>query len=89
MNEGCDGGWSIFHGFLAENGHLISETCGPYQASTKGKKCSDFRDCPAIAKVKKSYYVGGYNFMPSVADIQKEMLMNGPLVTEFKCDDAF
>jgi len=25
MNEGCDGGWAIFHGFLAEHGHLVTE----------------------------------------------------------------
>ena len=26
LNEGCDGGWSFFHGFLAENGYLVSES---------------------------------------------------------------
>jgi hypothetical protein len=25
LNEGCDGGWSFFHGFLAENGYMVSE----------------------------------------------------------------
>lgn len=30
MNEGCDGGWSFFHGYLAENGYLVSEKCAPY-----------------------------------------------------------
>ena len=29
LNEGCDGGWSFFHGYLAENGHLVSEDCAP------------------------------------------------------------
>lgn len=36
MNEGCDGGWSFFNGYLAENGHLVSENCAPYLAKTKG-----------------------------------------------------
>lgn len=89
MNEGCDGGWAIFHGFMAENGHLVSETCAPYKARTKNDKCSNYSHCPKVAKVTKSYYVGGYNYLPSEKLIQKEMLMNGPVVTEFKCDDDF
>ena len=48
-----------------------------------------YKDCPPVAKIKKSYYVGGYNFKPTVEMIQKDMLMYGPLVTEFKCDDNF
>mmetsp|Transcript_42347 Transcript_42347/g.64975 ORF Transcript_42347/g.64975 Transcript_42347/m.64975 type:complete len:235 (+) Transcript_42347:945-1649(+) len=89
MNEGCDGGWAIFHGFLAENGHMITEECGPYKAKTKGESCANYKNCPGFAKVRTSYYVGGYNFSPTVKDIQKELLMKGPLVTEFKCNDAF
>ena len=89
MNEGCDDGWAIFHGFLAENGHLTSEQCAPYMSKTKGTHCSDYSHCPAVSKISNSYYVGGYNFSPTVEMIQKEMLLNGPLVTEFKCDDAF
>lgn len=37
MNEGCDGGWSFFHGYLAENGHMVDETCAPYLGKTKGE----------------------------------------------------
>jgi hypothetical protein len=40
MNEGCEGGWAMFHGFFAENGHLVSEECAPYLYKTKGVKCS-------------------------------------------------
>lgn len=40
MNEGCDGGWGIFHGFFAEQGHLVTEKCAPYKARTKGDTCS-------------------------------------------------
>jgi hypothetical protein len=39
MNEGCDGGWSFFHGYLAENGYMVSEQCAPYLAKTKGMSC--------------------------------------------------
>lgn len=39
MNEGCDGGWAIFHGFLAEKGGLLTEECAPYKARTKGHSC--------------------------------------------------
>jgi len=89
LNEGCAGGWAIFHGFLAENGHLVKEECAPYRARTKGDKCENYSQCPGFAKIKSSYYVGGYNFEPSEKLIQKEMLMHGPLVTEFKADDKF
>lgn len=89
LNEGCAGGWAIFHGFLAENGHLVKEECAPYKARTKGDKCENYKDCPGYAKIKSSYYIGGYNFEPSEKLIQKEMLMHGPLVTEFKADDNF
>jgi hypothetical protein len=67
LNEGCDGGWAIFHGFWAERGHLVSEKCSPYKARTKGDKCSNYKDCPGVAKINKSYYVNGYNFKPTVA----------------------
>lgn len=69
MNEGCDGGWAIFHGFLAENGHMVTEDCAPYAHSTKFNQCSDFSHCPKHSKINKSYYVGSYNFNPSIATI--------------------
>lgn len=25
MNEGCDGGWPLFHGYLGEQGYLVTE----------------------------------------------------------------
>lgn len=66
MNEGCDGGWAIFNGFFAERANLVTEKCAPYHAKTLNESCSKFKDCPAYAKIKDSYYVGGYNFLPSV-----------------------
>lgn len=89
LNEGCSGGWAIFHGFLAENGHLVKEECAPYTAKTKGDSCENYSQCPGYATVNESYYVGGYNFPPTEQLIQKEMLMHGPLVTEFHADKKF
>ena len=37
----------------------------------------------------KSYYVNGYNFPPTEMQIRNDMLMHGPVTTEFKCDDNF
>lgn len=65
MNEGCDGGWSIFHGFFAENAGLLTEDCAPYTARTKGHSCADYSHCKPYARVMKSYYVNGYNFAPT------------------------
>lgn len=67
----------------------MTEECAPYKAKTKGLSCSNYKHCPAVAKVKRSYYVNEYNFKPTVEMIQKEMLMYGPVVTEFKCDENF
>jgi len=89
MNEGCNGGWALFHGIFAENANLISEKCAPYQATTAKWSCGDFKHCKPIAKVNKSYYVGGYNFKPTVEMIQKEIMMKGPIVTEFRTNDVF
>jgi len=89
MNEGCDGGWGIFNGYFSEKGHMVTEECAPYKGRTKGDTCSNYASCPGFAKVKSSYYVGGYNFNPDYKLIQKEMLMHGPVVTEFLADDNF
>ena len=89
INEGCDGGWGIFNGYFSEKGHMVTEECAPYKARTKGDSCSNYSNCPGFARVKSSYYVGGYNFNPDEKLIQKEMLMHGPVVTEFKADDSF
>jgi hypothetical protein len=45
LTEGCDGGWSFFHGLLAENGYMVSEKCAPYKAKTKGDSCNNYAKC--------------------------------------------
>lgn len=83
MTEGCSGGWSIFDGFFAEQGGIPTEKCAPYQAKTKGAKCADYRHCEPHTRVVSSKYVNGYNFDPTELQIRKEILMNGPVTTEF------
>ena len=52
MNEGCDGGWAIFHGFLAEHGHLVTEKCAPYKGKTKGHKCLIMKNALDMPRLK-------------------------------------
>lgn len=89
LTEGCDGGWAIFDGFFAEQGGIPTEKCAPYTAKTKGARCSDFKSCEPHTLIKSSYYVNGYNFDPTEMQIRKEILMNGPVTTEFKADEDF
>lgn len=77
LNEGCDGGWSFFHGFLAENGYMVSEKCAPYLARTKNDKCKNYEKCKPIAKVKQSYFIGGAYGESSEKKMMKEILRNG------------
>lgn len=51
MNEGCDGGWPYFHGFLAENGYLVTEECAPYKGRTKGDSCGNYAQCEPHSKI--------------------------------------
>jgi len=91
MNEGCEGGWSLFNGYLAENGHLVSEECAPYRGSTSGDSCKNYAGCKPIAKVEDSYYIEVSNSANHVNElkIMKEMLRNGPVVGEFKAPNKF
>lgn len=55
MTEGCDGGWGMMHGFLAENGGITTEECAAYQMKTKGVSCSEFAGCAPVARILKTY----------------------------------
>lgn len=79
LTEGCQGGWALLNGFLAENGGVVSEECAPYKATTKGQQCSKFSSCPSIAKVKRSYQLEH----PDEFTIKKEILKNGMVVTDW------
>lgn len=89
MTEGCEGGWPHFHAYFAENGHLVSEDCAPYEHSTSSTKCSKFQHCPAVAKVKNSHDVGGAYGLSSEKQMMKEVLRNGVLNTEFQAPAVF
>ena len=83
MTEGCEGGWPHLHAYFAENGYLVSESCAPYQAQTLGTTCGQYKDCKPIARVVKSYDVGGAYGQTSEKHMMKEILRNGALNTEF------
>ena len=77
MNEGCEGGWPILHGYFFEQAHLVSEQCAPYLAQTKGEHCSAYESCEPIAKVKSANYVGkGYGDATEKA-MMKEIMHSG------------
>jgi len=89
MNEGCEGGWPHFNVFLAENGHLVSEECAPYQSQTRGDQCRNYEGCKPISKVKKSYLVGGGWGATSEKKMMKEILRNGPINGDFQAPAMF
>jgi hypothetical protein len=89
MNEGCDGGWPHFHGYMAENGHLVSEECAPYKGSTRGDKCSNYSECPPIAKVTDSYWIGKGYGDSGEKKMMKEIIRNGAVNGELQCPKVF
>jgi len=89
MNEGCDGGWSFFHGYLGENGYFVSEKCAPYKHSTKGDKCGNYEHCKPIAKTEESYFVGGAYGESSEKKMMKEILRNGVVNGEINVPRIF
>lgn len=89
MTEGCEGGWPHFHAYFAQNGHMVSEECAPYLASTKGQSCGQYSHCNPEARVSKSYDVGGGYGKSTEKLMMKEILRNGPLNTEFQAPNIF
>ena len=89
MNEGCDGGWSFFHGYLAENGYMTSEQCAPYMAKTKGFSCGKYKDCKPVSRINESYFVGGAYGESSEKKMMKEILRNGIVNGELNVPRVF
>ena len=89
MNEGCDGGWPHFNVFLGENGHVVPEKCAPYKQNTKGDSCSNYEKCKPLAKVSKSYFVGGGWGATTEKKMMKEILRNGPINGDFQAPKIF
>lgn len=89
LNEGCDGGWSFFHGYMAENGHMVSEQCAPYRAMTKGIACGDYKGCNTEAKISKTYFIGGAYGESSEKKMMKEILHKGIVNGELNVPRVF
>jgi len=90
MNEGCEGGWSLYDSFFAESGHLITASCAK-EAQGKRKKvtCSTFEKCEPIAKINSSYFIGGGYGASTEKNMMKEILRNGIIVAGFKSNEYF
>lgn len=89
MNEGCDGGWPFFHGFLAENGHLVTDECAPYIGKTKGDKCSNYEACEPHSKITDSYFIGKGYGDSTEQGMMKEIMRNGIVNGELNAPHIF
>lgn len=87
MTEGCDGGWSQFHGFFHQSAYMVSEACAPYTASTKGKHCSDYAQCEPVAKVESVKLIGGGYGGATEKAMMKEILHSGSIEGEVSWPD--
>lgn len=67
------------HGFLMENGGIVTEECAQYQTRTKGISCGDFAQCKPVASVAKTYKLKN----PTELSIQQELLRNGAVITDW------
>ena len=72
------------HGWLAENGEIVSDECAPY-AIEGGATCRSLSSCKGVARVSKSYGLKD----PTVQSIQKEILYHGAVVTDWSQPKGF
>ena len=77
MNEGCDGGWPFFHGFLGENGYMVTDECAPYLGKTKGDSCRNYEQCEPHSKISQTSFIGKGYGDASEKKIMKEIARNG------------
>jgi len=91
LQEGCNGGQGFFNGVWAQKASFVDEECAPYHPSLLVNKnqCSKHKDCPSVARVTKSCYLGEGKFRADEMDIKKELVMHGPVVTSFNVDDSY
>jgi cathepsin C len=89
MNEGCDGGWPFFHGFLGENGYMVTEECAPYQAKTLNDACGNYAQCEPHSKIGSSYFVGRGYGDSSEKKMMKEIMRNGLVNGELQAPHIF
>jgi len=90
MNEGCKGGWGIFNGFFLEAYYATNESCGHYKGETTPGGCAEYKDCPKVAKVQETYYLGdGHYGGMTELDMMRELRANGPFLYDFLAAGAF
>lgn len=89
MNEGCDGGWPFFHGFLAENGYMVTEECAPYKGKTKGDTCANYENCVPHSKIVNTSFIGKGYGDASEKKIMKEVIRNGIVNGELQAPHVF
>lgn len=89
MNEGCDGGWPFFHGFLGENGYLVTEECAPYLGKTKGDRCNNYEKCEPHSKIQSTYFIGKGYGDSSEKKMMKEIMRNGAVNGEMQAPRIF
>jgi hypothetical protein len=87
--EGCEGGWPHFDAYFYEHAHLIAEDCAPYTGTTKGSKCSNWAQCPPVAKIQNTHFVGGGFAQVSEKQMMKDILRNGAITVEFEANKLF
>ncbi len=89
INEGCHGGWGYFDGLFLEQFGAVEESCAPYQASSEPSGCGKWSECPIVAGVKNTKYVGGHYGGMSEADMIKEIRAKGPMLVDFNAGPTF
>jgi hypothetical protein len=89
MNEGCHGGWGIFHGIWLEDYYTVAEYGAPYQAITGSDMCKNYANLEPLAKVSKTYYIGGHYNGMSERDMMWELRAKGPYLFDFNAGQAF
>jgi cathepsin C len=89
MTEGCNGGWGAFKGFFLEQFYTVLESCAPYEAKTYVDGCKKYKECEPIAKVDKTYYLGGHYGGMSEENIIRELRANGPVLFDFAAGADF
>ena len=76
-------------GLFGENYGLREDSCVSYKAKTGADRCHTHRDCPVIATIKDSYYVGGFYGKASELDMMKEIRSRGPIPADFNAPLSF
>ena len=90
MNEGCHGGWGYFDGMFLEQYGAVEASCAEYTPTTSPEGCGRWADCPIVAGVKDTYYVGSRHYGGmSEQDMVKEVRARGPILLDFNAGREF